>query len=163
MGKKRDIQKEKKMQTVAFLKAGNSSYSTIAKILGISKTSVAELAKKLSAGCDEAAVFGNNRNNCKGLRKTTDRVDRLIVRKALQVSTTTSESILKAVRDCGVVISNRTLRRRFYENGLKCRRPAKKPKLTQLMQKRRVLWAKLHRTYDATYWSKVIHIFLLYS
>lgn len=155
MGKKADISSEKKAQVVALLEEMKSSYAKIAEIVGISKSSVVNIAKTVRSSTDSTMVPGNKRGNCRGQRKTTPRTDRRIVQKALLERNAPARTILRDLNEAGAKISLRTLERRFKENNLSCRRPAKKPKLTEVMRKRRLYWAKMHSSYGSEYWNKV--------
>lgn len=155
MGKKRDISLERKAQVVALLKEEHSSYAKIADIVGISKSSVANIAKTMRSSTEFAVVTGNKRSNCRRPRKTTMRTDRRIVQKALQERNKPAGEILKDLNNNGVRISLRTLERLFKENNLSCRRPAKKPKLTKVMRQKRLYWAQLLRSHRSDYWNTV--------
>lgn len=155
MGKKADISVEKKSQVAALLIEKKSSYAQIAEIVGIAKSSVVNIAKHVDIPGGSTLVTPNNRQNCGKKRKTTPRTDRKIVHKALQERNAPAHCILKDLNEAGIDISLRTLRRRFKENSLVCRRPAKKPKLTNVMRKRRLYWAQLHRDSESGYWNKV--------
>lgn len=155
MGKKRDISSEKKAQVVALLKEENSSYAQIAEIVKISKSSVVNIAKTVRTSTEFTLDPGNKRANCRRPRITTMRTDRRILQKALLERKKPAREILKDLNDNDIRISLRTLERRFKENKLSCRRPAKKPKLTQVMRNKRLYWAQLHRSYGSDYWNKV--------
>lgn len=156
MGRKKDLSSGKKEAIVALLKTRNHSYREIAKMEKVSCSSVSNLAKILQSG---GTFYETKRRNCKGIRKTTPRTDRKIVQSALEKRRATTSELKKQLSEEGINLSAMTLRRRLYENNLKCRRPAKKPKLTEKMQKKRFIWAKLHQHWTIDDWKKVNRIF----
>lgn len=163
MGKKADISSQQRAQVGALLVEKKSSYAKIAEIVGISKSSVVNISKTVARSSASTLTFSNRRHNCRGKRITTPRMDRKIVQKALQERSAPARTILKDLNQDGIEISLRTLERRFKENSLSCRRPAKKPKLTQNMRQRRLYWSQIHRNFGNDYWNKVstfvAHIF----
>lgn len=153
----------KKQQIVGLIKSGHDSYREIAKIAGVSAASVSRIAKTLEMPGSADQLSRNNRQNCRRKRKTSERTDRFIVNTALQKRNATTRDILQDVLRSGVTLSERTLRRRFYENKLFCRRPAKKPKLTLGMIQKRLNWARMHSRLTHNYWNKVFFKNLLFQ
>lgn len=156
MGKRQDITNTKKSYIAGLLKAGNLSQRQIAKNEGVSHQTVMRIAKKMK---ENVSPTTNKRSSCRGIRKTTPRADRKIVQVALENRRATARVLVETLKDRGVEISERTLRRRLDEVNIKCRRPAKKPKLTPKMQKSRLEWAKAHRNLTIEDWKKVIYIY----
>lgn len=54
-------------------------------------------------------------------------------------------TIKKIFDDAGCNVSVATVRRNLYENGFKCHRLVKKPKLTPSMIQKRLTWANVHK------------------
>ena len=126
-----------------------------------------EIAKKLGNGATKSGVrkvcerfkatntFKNMPKNGK-VKKTTANDDRMIMRLALKNRRATSAEIKNDLEAAGVSISSRTIRQRLFENGLKARRPRKKPYLNKKQRKNRLIWAKEHKEWTKEDWARVI-------
>lgn len=152
MGKLKDITSDKKIRISALLATGNYSQREIAKREGVSRQTVQRIAALEKENIPSTST---GRSFCGSKRKTTGRVDRQIVQIATTNRMFSCKAIQKELSNKGVPISERTIRRRLYEAGLKCRRPVKKPKLTPAMKKARYRWAKQHKNYTIDDWRKV--------
>lgn len=148
----KDISEAKKGAIIALLNEKNLSYREIATKVGVSASTVSRMNKKIVAGED---LLLTSRKNCKGVRKTSVRDDRTIVRAAVEERRSTNRELTRKLRGRDINISARTVRRRCREAGLFCRRPAKKPRLTPRMKLKRLLWARMHRSYTIADWNKV--------
>lgn len=93
----------------------------------------------------------------KGINKsTTATTDRRITRLALGNRRPTARNINNILSDTGVSVSDRTVRCRLVQAGLKARRPRKKPFLNPVQRTKRVDWAKVHLSWSADDWKWVI-------
>lgn len=152
MGRKSDLSAEKKSRICALLETGKFSQREIARKEAVSHQSVLRIAKRIKENIPSTST---SRQNCRRKRKTTIRDDRQIVKLAKENRFMSLKSIHRNVRGQGLNISERTVRRRLYEGGLKCRRPVRKPKLTERMKKARYNFAKQYRDYTVDDWKKV--------
>lgn len=134
------------------LRTGKYSQRQIAQKEGISRRTVQRIANLMKENIPSTST---GRSFCGRKRITTRRLDRHIVKLAEENRRRSSRSIKKILSEEGHELSTRTIRRRLYEAGLKCRRPVKKPKLTNAMKKTRYSWAKLHENYTVEDWKKV--------
>lgn len=148
----KDISDKQKSAAAALIETGQYSYSAIARKLGIGRDSVRRIAQKMEAKED---IFVSKRENCGRKRKTSNRVDRKIVRVALEDRHAPIRKIANAIIESGVDISERTVRRRLKENQIVCRRPAKKPRLTPRMRQQRLVWARQHQGFTEFDWNRV--------
>lgn len=153
MGRRKDITSGKKIEIATLLRLKKLSIREIARRTEVSAATVSRISKKIEVGLSPRH---NKRQNCRSTRKTTARADREIIRKAAQQRRAPVRVLTRELNEQGVNISEVTVRRRFYEASLKCRRPAKKPKLTEKMKKKRLIWAKLHKNLTIDDWKKVI-------
>lgn len=153
MGKRSDISHDMKVKIETLLKTGIYSQRQIARMVKVSQKTVNRLAQSVKAGIPSTS----RRKFCRGIKKTSERQDRLIVKTALENRKATVSQLLKILRPVGIHISERTLRSRLYAANIKCRRPAKKPRLTPKMKKARLEWAKLHRNFTVEDWRRVNH------
>jgi len=158
MGKAKDISDGKRCEIVALVKHTNHSMREIGRISDVSDRTVRRIAISLGKKNENN---DNHRGNCGRKRKTSDRMDRKIVKEAVKNRRATSLEIQKAITSAGQTISISTIRRRLYESGLKCRRPAKRPFLTTRMHSKRLTWANEHKCFTVDQWEKVSNIFLL--
>lgn len=152
MGKRKDIESEKKIRIEVLIQTGLHSNRAIAKKEKVSHQTVMRIANLLKQNMPSTS---NKRSKCKGKRKTTPREDRIIVKRALENRRRTVGEIHRVLQTDKIHISKRTLQSRLYENNIRSRRPAKKPKLTDRMKKARLQWAKEHKNLTVEDWSKV--------
>lgn len=90
-------------------------------------------------------------------KKKTTRQDRILERMSLKNRFATAKELRKDLNErCSINISTRSVQRRLNEVGLQARRPAKKPLLSAVMKKKRLMWAKQHREWTANDWKRVI-------
>lgn len=148
----KDIAPEKKIAVKTLLESGKYSQREIATKIGVSQPTVARIAKTVKEG----RTLELKRPSRIGLnRATTPRDERQIRAVAEKTRKKPLRVVGKEVRSLGINISDRTLRRRLLDLGFKCRRPAKKPLLTDRMKKLRLAWAKNHRFMTENDWAQV--------
>ena len=132
MTRKADLTVTKKSEILLLIKTGNHSYLDIAAMVGVSRRSVADVAR---LNKENIPVEHNDRQKCGRRRKTTERMERIITRIIKETRLESTNSIKMKLTDQGINISRRTLQRRFAEKGFKCRRPIKKPLLDDRKKK----------------------------
>lgn len=67
----------------------------------------------------------------------------------------TKKQLAEDLKDYGVTVSTRTIRRSLNSEGLMARRPRKKQKITPVMAKKRVEWAKGLKHWTEDDWKRV--------
>lgn len=102
----------------------------------VSQQSVGRFKKRIELTGTGAA---NNRRNCKGVRKSSERQDRYLKNLILENRKTSARNLKLKCGESGVNVSLKTVRRRAKELGFRTCRPLSKPKLTPLMRKKRLL------------------------
>ena len=122
-----------------------------------------EIARKFN--CSQSAIKNVKKMTCREQplqsyyrgrsRITSAREDRLITRTGLQLRRQPIAEIHSKVVASGVNVSPRTVRRRMREANITAHRPAIKHKLTPIMIKKRIAWAKKYKNYGPHLWSKV--------
>jgi len=153
MGKSKDITPRKSAKVAILLHETGHTQRRIAEILNVSQATVKRINSKLRAGLELESV---RKGRCGRKRITSARDDRQI-KKVIEKNRKMPARKLKTVlEEQGVNVSLNTLRRRSYEQGFKCRRPLKKPKLTPAMIKKRLTWAKNHSAFSQDDWNKVV-------
>lgn len=148
----KDISDRKIGAAAALLETEQYSYSAIARKLDIGRDSVRRIAQKMKA---KENIFVSRRENCGRKPKTSNRVERKIVRIALENRHAPIKVITNTINERGVKISQRTVRRRLKEAKLMCRRPAKKPRLIPRMRQQRLLWGRQHQEFTEFDWNRV--------
>ena len=124
----------------------------IARITCVSLSTINRMRRKLKKGFD---IYSNDRRNC-GRKAITSTRDIRIIEKIIKNNrNNTLKQLHLKVKQSGIDISVRTLQRRIYSLGYKGRRPMKKPKLTPLMMKKRLAWAKKYEYFTKEDWEKV--------
>ncbi|GLV33231.1 hypothetical protein CBL_08399 [Carabus blaptoides fortunei] len=96
--------------------------------------------------------FGPQRIGKSGRKRITPRDERKIRNICLENRKKTRRVLTKLIQRAGIKISDMTVRRRLREQGFQARRPAKKRKLTKVMKKTRLQWAKQHRNWTKEDW-----------
>jgi transposase len=86
-------------------------------------------------------------------RWTTTEQDQMMVDMALAEIDATSKTIRQELQNNKVNVSNRTVRRRLKNAGLKYSKPLSKPLLSEHHRQQRLTWAKSIENYD---WSQVM-------
>ena len=155
MGRAKDISDSKKVEIETYLKTGIYSQREIGRKCNVSQSTVAKISKKMKEGCTSAS---GRPCQLRQHRATTQRADRKMIEICVKNRKKPLNALGKEVREMGVNVSDRTIRRRLKESGFSCRRPAKKPLLTKTMQLKRLAWAKKHRGMTENDWEQVIHI-----
>jgi len=130
----------------------NMSYSEIADMLHLPKSTVGYIVKKWKNG---KGVKDLPRSGAP--KKTTAREDKLIIRKS------TSDPNKDAVQICtemsaeyGLKVSANTIRRRLDAAGLSARVPVKKPLIRTKNRRIRLNFAKEHESWTTSDWKKVL-------
>lgn len=152
MGSKKDISVAKKQEIKALI--NNTSYTIrfIAQLTNVSVGAVHKIKKSLCDNFDQ----GSNRKGRSGRKRiTTSRDERQIEKICLNNRKTPIKLLTREVQSAGINISQRTLERRLKDQGFSCRRPAKKPRLTDAMVKKRLAWAKQFKDWTEEDWEKV--------
>ncbi|XP_065658426.1 uncharacterized protein LOC136082939 [Hydra vulgaris] len=152
MGKKKDVNVCKKSKIMSLLSNTNYSQREISRKIGVSRQTVQRIASKIKSGENPISTL---RKNSKGKRLTTPNSERIIRNICSENRKKPRKIITTLIKDAGISISDRTVRRRLDELGFKCYRPAKKPKLTIAMKDKRLKWAIKHRNMTTDDWRKI--------
>ena len=152
MGKTKDLTPKKLSAIKALIETNEFSNRQIASQLMISEASVRRTRKKIDYG-DDLLVTG--RKNCGRKKIFTPRCKRLLTKICLKNRFSVVKDLQSDLSESDVTASTKTIRRTLNELGLKARRPAKKPKLTEAMRAKRLKWAKSLKHKDLDYWNSV--------
>jgi len=86
---------------------------------------------------------------------TSNREDRLMHKVVTRSPMSSSKKIQTKLKDTGKVVSTKTIQRRLsLEFGLKSCKPARKPRLTEAMNKKRLDFAKRHAGWNTEMWKR---------
>ena len=150
MGKKTSILTENRVQ-INLLSEEGYSERQISIRLGVSKTTVHQAIAKFQ----EYSIYTDRKRSGRPL-KTSSRDDHIIKKIAVRSPLSSSTKIRQELLQAGVNISRSTVSRRLNMNfGLKACKPARKPRLTPMMKKKRLSFAKAHRSWTSEDWGKV--------
>lgn len=158
MGKGKDISASKISEIETLLCFTLKSQRQIASISDVSKSVVNRIKKKLN---QKSSLKPNRVGKCGRPRITTPRTDRKIRQICLENRKLSVGSLTHIATDYGIEVSKRTVQRRLAEEGLLSHRPAIKPRLTDIMKKKRLQWAKKYKIWGLDEWNKVRLILLL--
>lgn len=152
MGKVRDLSPRKIGQISVLLSETTLKQKEIAKKLKVSTQTVSNIKKKLEYG---QSLASNRVGKCGRPKKTTPRMDRKIVKMAINNRRASCRMISNQLAAEGITIARRTVNKRLLEGGLKAYRPRKKPRLTDKMIQARKAWAEAHVDWTTEQWEKV--------
>lgn len=152
MGKRSDLSPRKRGQIKVLLENTELSQSDIARKLGVSQQVVSNVKKVLAHG---SSGTPKRKGRCGRKRLTSSTDDRALVRLSRNNRKFTSRRLWTEMCLAGVELSARTVRRRLLDAGLRAYRPRKKPKLTAVMMKKRLDWAKQFKDWTTEDWERV--------
>ena len=143
MGKKPSLSSEKRAQIVT-LSNLNFSVREIARKVKVTKTAAHNAITKYQ----NEGIFTDRKRS--GRPKVTSRREDHLMHKVVTRSPMSSSKTIQAkLIDTGTVVSTKTIQRRLsLEFGLKSRKPARKPRLTEAMKKKRLDFAKRHADWN---------------
>lgn len=149
MGRKK-VSTETTLKVKILLKEGYSK-ADVAQKCGVSRKFVYNVAEKVSKGLPLKNAPGQGRP-----RSTSQKEDRLIVRKCKANRTASSREIAIDINSTRIMpISSRTVRRRLVENGLFSYTQKKRPFHNRKQIKKRFAWCRDHLNWTITAWEKV--------
>ena len=151
MGNGKDLSPRKKALVEFHLKDTLLSQRDIAKKLSISQKSVSRINRALNM---KQSLSPKRVGKC-GRKKISPRGERLLVQKVLRNRRVTSRELANDLKESGIEVSDVTVRRSLIANNLSAHRPRKKAKLTPVMAKKRLAWAKEMEKKFGDDWSKV--------
>lgn len=124
----------------------------IAKLCKVSQSAVSKILKQFRL---TRSLETNLTGHCGRKRKTTKRSDRLLLMKSKKNPRLTSQDLCRDLRQHGVKVSSRTVRRRLCELKRPARCPVKRQLLNARMKRSRLEWAKIHQHWTVEDWKKV--------
>ncbi|XP_004207319.2 uncharacterized protein LOC101241314 [Hydra vulgaris] len=134
--KRINLSSKKRATAVTTRKEGYSYRAIVDKIgSGVTASGVRKLYERFR----ETGSIENKHG--KGRKKaTTPTTDRMMSRQALRNRRMTAKEINSSLKVAQISVSDRTVRRRLVNAGLKARIPRKKPLLNAIQRKKRVEW-----------------------
>jgi transposase len=127
------------------------SYRDLAMRFNVRPATISDLIKKQrTTGCVD------DKSRCGGPRKTTIRDDRSLVMDALRHPRLGSRELKRRWEESiGKTVSIRTVEKRLRSSGVKSYVAQKKPLLSLINRRRRLLWARQHRDWTIADWNQV--------
>lgn len=150
MGKGKNLSPTKRAQILAYSRSGRSQRD-IAALLGVSKTSVQQALAKF----DSSGSFKDARRSGRP-RKTTIQDDRIVRRLVKAFPKISAHAICSELKNAGVNVHRSTVSRRLKGMNLSAYKPAKKPRLTEEMKRRRLAFANRYKHWTVSDWRKVM-------
>lgn len=138
-------------RAVALIQDGRSQYY-VARVLGVSRCKVQRAVKRFN----EFGVY--TRKNHSGRKKcTSERDNRFITLNVLRDRKLTSVEMKNRLEDVRQVqVSDRTIRRRLFDIGLRSRRPATGLELLRQHRVGRLRFAREHENWGNEEWSNIL-------
>lgn len=151
MGKKPSLTVEKRAKIVALHECGFSEREISLKV-NVSKTGVHQSISKFKISGNYTDLKRSGRP-----RKTSVRDDHVMRRMVTRSPTTSCNKIRAALAAKGTNVSLSTISRRLTKDfGLLSYKPARKPRLTQNMKKKRLTFARQYQNWTKQQWSTVL-------
>jgi transposase len=148
---KKQLSLDAKKAIIQAKKRGDSD-RMVASQFGVDHGTISRIYGKSKAGKGVKRISGSGRP-----RKTSERQDRAMVKKAKKDPKKTAVDVMREVNEeIGLDISKRTARRRLNEAGLFGRRPSRKPLISEANRKARAAFAKDHLHWTKEEWAKVL-------
>ena len=149
-----DITPRKRAKVVALREHTQMTIRKIGEELNLTKSTVGRILKMREDRSD--VTTSNRRGRCGRKRKTTTHDDRMILRNSLKDPKKTSKDLQRDLAMAGVDIDSSSVRKRLVQAGRIARRPRKKQLLTDVMEKKCLVWAKKFKHWGKEQWRKVI-------
>jgi len=149
----RAVEKFGKLQIARGMYIEGAIPKKVAQTLKIPTSTAQRWKKKLFSG-DKSAKrkVGSGRK-----RKTTQREDRLILKKSLSVQSPNASEICEQMKsEINLSLCPRTVRNRLHEQGYWRRVAAKKPFVSPINIAKRLAWGREHVGWTKDQWGKVI-------
>ena len=151
MGKKPSLSSEKRAQIVTLSKL-NFSVREIARKVKVSKTAMHNAITKYQ----NEDIFTDRKRSGRP-KVTSRREDRHMHKVVTRSLVSFSIKIQAKLVDTSTVESTKTIQRKLsLEFGIKSCKPARKPRLTESMKKKRLDFAKRHADWNTEIWKRVL-------
>ncbi len=142
-----DVSPRKRSKIVTLHEHTAKTQREIAAEVGVNQSTVARIISRYA----ETGSFSPTRKNRCGRKKMTLRDERLLLQEnRLNPRMTSNEHRVSRNLD----VSSRTVRWVLSKHGRISRKPMCKQLLTEPMKKKRLSWAKLHRSWTIEQWRK---------
>lgn len=153
MGRGKDCTPEEKLIIANMLKDGKKP-PEIAEILHRSRKMVYNV---INSNKTNSVMETVSKKKMPRVKKTTQSVDRAIVRKSKKDPFLSSREIANEINsDFGLNLSDRLIRRRLNDAQLFGRASRKKPLLSKKNISNRLLFARTHKSKDLSFWKKIL-------
>lgn len=137
---------------IVHLHGQGKSNKKIAAEVGCSMKGVAGTIQRWKETGNTTESAGRGRK-----RASSQRDDRVLVRLSLADRSLNSTELAREWKEsAGVTLSSSTVRKRLIANGLRACKARKKPLLTEIQRKRRLEWARQHRSWTVEQWQRVL-------
>lgn len=110
------------------------------------------IKKKLELGQE---LLPQREKRCGRKPMFTPRAERCMKKICLEDRFTTTKEIKSKLESHNIHAPERTVRRKLLDMNFKACRPARKPKLTDTIKKKRLQWAKAYQHRDLNFWKSV--------
>jgi transposase len=98
----------------------------------------------------------SKRSNCGGHNRLHPRTERILTRASLRYPRATSRELAHIAGGPALEIDTSTIRRSLRRNGIQTYRPSKSPFLMPAQCRTRAEWARKHRHWTTTEWSRIV-------
>ena len=150
MPKTNEFSSDLKKRIVDAHKAGEG-YTKISQRFQVSRSGVRSIIKKF-----KESHRVQNKSGRGGKRKISKTLERKRVRDVSKDPGTTTKTLVNDLAKSGTVVSNKTVTRALYREGLRGCRPRKTPLLQKRHLQARLKYAKDNLEKDYAYWRRVL-------
>lgn len=152
MGRKSDLTPRKCAEIKALLRTKTFSNREVSRQLLVSEASVRRIKKKIEFG---EQLLPMRKKRCGRKPIFSRRGERCLKKICLENRFSTTKEIKSKLESYSIQASERTVRRKLIDMQFKAYRPARKPRLTEAMKKKRLQWAKAYQHHDLDFWKSV--------
>ena len=145
-----DVSPRKRSRIVTLHQFTTMSQRSIAAEVGINQSSVCRIVAHLKKS---GKLSPTRKGKCGRKRKMTKREERMLLSENKRRPFMTS---IQHKSSLALDVSTRTVRRVLQKNGRVSKRPVKKQLLTSEMKRKRLIWARKHRSWTVDQWKRVL-------
>ena len=134
-----DFTPKKRAKIVALREHTHMTIRKMGEELNLTKSTVGKILE-MREDCSD--VTATNRRGLYGRKRKTTNDDRMIMRNSLKDPRKISKDLQRDLAMAGIDLDSSIVRKRLVQAGRIARRPRKKQLLTDVMKKKRLVWAK---------------------
>ena len=142
----------KRSKILTLLQYSVKSQREIAKLCSVNQSTVSRVKKHYIA---TGTLSSLRQGKCGRKRKTSERDDRYLMLESIKNPKKISEQLMNDLATHDIHVCSSTVRRKLIAVRRFAKKPSEKPLLTDVMKKKRLLWAKEYKKWTKEQWRRV--------